>query len=319
MVYDCIPFFNEIDILRLRLHILDPIVDRFIIEEATVTFSGEPKELCFEKNKELFKEFLPKITYIVVDNSPVDTTTHLRDKFQKNALEKGLADATDEDVILLSDVDEIPNPKVLARLIAEFDPDKIYHLAQRMFYCFLNMEEMSGNLLSITGEFPGVERRLWLGTKVFSKKNIPADGIIQLREASVTDPDAVRVPDGGWHFGYMGSKHEDDVAKRIGDKVVAAAHQEYNTQDILAEAKYRLMLGEDMFGRDAHFARVEIDETYPEYLLQHKAEYEYLIMPPVSKAKLMWIRLSMKVKRFVRRVVRKLKRMLSGRGGYAVR
>lgn len=313
MVYDCIPFFNEIDILRLRLHILAPIVDRFIIEEATVTFSGEPKELCFEKNKELFQEFLPKITYIVVDDSPVDTTTHLRDKFQKNALEKGLADATDGDVILLSDVDEIPNPEVLKKLIAEFDPDKIYHLAQRMFYCYLNMEEMSGNLLSITGEFPGVERRMWLGTKVFSKKNIPSDGIIQLREASVTAANAVRVADGGWHFGYMGSKHEDDVAKRIGDKVVAAAHQEYNTQDILAEAKYRLMLGEDMFGRDARFERVEIDETYPEYLLRHKAEYEYLIMPPVSKAKLMWIRVSMKVKRFVRRAVRKLKRMMGGR------
>ena len=83
MVYDCIPFFNELDILNLRLHVLNSYVDKFIIEEATVTFSGEPKELCFEKNKEMFREFLPKIEYIVVDNSPVNTTTHLRDKFQK--------------------------------------------------------------------------------------------------------------------------------------------------------------------------------------------------------------------------------------------
>ena len=44
MVYDCIPFFNELDILKLRLHILDPIVDQFVIEEATVTFSGEKKD-----------------------------------------------------------------------------------------------------------------------------------------------------------------------------------------------------------------------------------------------------------------------------------
>ena len=175
----------------MRLHIMDPIVDRFVIEEATVTFSGEPKELCFEKNKELFREFLPKITYIVVDNSPVDTTTHLRDKFQKNALVKGLADAADEDVIILSDVDEIPNPKTLQKVIDTFDPDKVYHFAQRMFYCFLNMEEVSGKLLSITGEFPGVKRKLWLGTKVFSKRSIPEDGIIQLREASVTAPNAV--------------------------------------------------------------------------------------------------------------------------------
>lgn len=311
MVYDCIPFFNEIDILKLRLHILDPIVDKFIIEEATVTFSGEPKELCFEKNKELFREFLPKIEYIVVDNSPVNTTTHLRDKFQKNALVKGLSDATDEDVIILSDVDEIPNPKVLREIIANFDKDKIYHLAQRMFYCFLNMEEVSGNLLSITGEFPGVERRLWLGTKVFSKKSIPADGIIQLREASVTSPNAVRVSDGGWHFGYMGSTSEKDVAKRIGTKVVAAAHQEYNDDVLLAEAADRLLLGQDMFGRDARFERVEVDESYPEYLLKHRAEYEYLIMPPVSKTKITWIKTTMKGKRFLRRAFRKIKRLFT--------
>ena len=302
MVYDCIPFFNEIDILKLRLHILNPIVDKFIIEEATVTFSGEPKELCFEKNKELFKEFLPKIEYIVVDNSPVDTTTHLRDKFQKNALVKGLSDATDDDVIILSDVDEI---------ITNFDKDKIYHLAQRMFYCFLNMEEVSGNLLSITGEFPGVERRLWLGTKVFSKKSIPADGIIQLREASVTSPNAVRVSDGGWHFGYMGSTSEKDVAKRIGTKVVAAAHQEYNDDVLLAEAADRLLLGQDMFGRDARFERVEVDESYPEYLLKHRAEYEYLIMPPLSKTKITWIKTTMKGKRFLRRAFRKIKRLFT--------
>ena len=310
MVYDCIPFFNELDILNLRLHIMDPLVDKFIIEEATVTFSGEPKELCFEKNKELFREFLPKIEYIVVDNSPVDTTTHLRDKFQKNALEKGLVNATDEDVIILSDVDEIPNPKVLKEIIENFDPDKIYHLAQRMFYCYLNMEEVSGNLLSITGEFPGVERRLWLGTKVFSRRSIPADGIIQLREASTTAPEAVRVADGGWHFGYMGSRQESDVSKRIGTKVVAAAHQEYNNQDTLAEAKDRLILGQDMFGRDARFKRVEIDDSYPKYLLEHLEEYDYLIMPSVSARKLLYTKVSMKIKRFFRKGFRKLRRLL---------
>ncbi len=308
MVYDCIPFFNELDILNLRLHILDPLVDKFIIEEATVTFSGEPKELCFAKNKELFKEFLPKIEYIVVDNSPVQMTTHERDKFQKNALERGLKNASDEDVIILSDADEIPNPKVLKEIIDHFDSGKVYHLAQRMFYCYLNMEEMSGKLLSVTGEFPGVHRKMWLGTKVFSKKSIPKEGIIQLREACVTDSGAVRVPDGGWHFGYMGSSREKDVSKRIGEKVVAAAHQEYNDQDTLAEAKDRLLLGQDMFGRDAQFQRVEIDGSYPEYLLAHLEEYQYLVMPPISRGRQAATRISMMVKRFFRKAVRRVRR-----------
>lgn len=308
MVYDCIPFFNELDILNLRLHILDPLVDKFIIEEATVTFSGEPKELCFAKNKELFEEFLPKIEYIVVDNSPVQMTTHERDKFQKNALERGLKNASDEDVIILSDADEIPNPKVLKEIIDHFDSGKVYHLAQRMFYCYLNMEEMSGKLLSVTGEFPGVHRKMWLGTKVFSKKSIPKEGIIQLREACVTDSGAVRVPDGGWHFGYMGSSREKDVSKRIGEKVVAAAHQEYNDQDTLAEAKDRLLLGQDMFGRDAQFQRVEIDGSYPEYLLAHLEEYQYLVMPPISRGRQAATRISMMVKRFFRKAVRRVRR-----------
>lgn len=310
MVIDCIPFFNELDILKLRLHILDPLVDRFVIEEATHTFSGLPKDLCFEKNREMFEEFLPKITYLVVDNSPEEISTHERDKFQKNALAKALTDASDEDVLILSDVDEIPNPAVLQELVKRFDPDKIYHLAQRNFYCYLNMEEVSGNLLSITGEFPGVERRMWLGTKVFAKKNIPESGIIDLREISPEDPRSVRVADGGWHFGYMGSCHETDVSKRVGTKVVAAAHQEYNTEDVLAEVKDRLILGEDIFGRNAVFQWAVVDESYPQYLLEHKSEYDYLIMPPISRGKKAFVKIWMLIKRFCRKVRRRIRRIL---------
>jgi len=310
MVIDCIPFFNELDILKLRLHILDPLVDRFVIEEATHTFSGLPKDLCFEKNKEMFEEFLPKITYLVVDNSPEEISTHERDKFQKNALAKALTDVSDEDVLILSDVDEIPNPIVLQELVKKFDPDKIYHLAQRNFYCYLNMEEVSGNLLSITGEFPGVKRRMWLGTKVFAKKNIPESGIIDLREISPEDPRSVRVADGGWHFGYMGSCHETDVSKRVGTKVVAAAHQEYNTEDVLAEVKDRLILGEDIFGRNAVFQWAVVDESYPQYLLEHKSEYDYLIMPPISQGKKIFVKIWMLIKRFCRKVRRRICRML---------
>ena len=310
MVIDCIPFFNELDILKLRLHILDPLVDRFVIEEATHTFSGLPKDLCFEKNREMFEEFLPKITYLVVDNSPEEISTHERDKFQKNALAKALTDASDEDVLILSDVDEIPNPAVLQELVKRFDPDKIYHLAQRNFYCYLNMEEVSGNLLSITGEFPGVERRMWLGTKVFAKKKIPESGIIDLREISPEDPRSVRVADGGWHFGYMGSCHETDVSRRVGTKVVAAAHQEYNTEDVLAEVKDRLILGEDIFGRNAVFQWAVVDESYPQYLLEHKSEYDYLIMPPISRGKKAFVKIWMLIKRFCRKVRRRIRRIL---------
>lgn len=301
MIFDCIPFFNELDILKLRMQILSPIVDYFVLEESTVTFSGEPKEMVFAKNRDLFAEFADKIRHVAVEDSPMEgVTTHERDKYQKNQLIRALSDAGAEDIIIFSDVDEIPNPKTLERLIAQFEPDKIYHLAQRMFYCFLNMEEVSGNLLSITGEFPGVERKQWLGTKICSFAQLPAEGIVYLREVSPTDPRSVRIADGGWHFGYMGGDGERDVAKRIGIKVRAAAHQEYNSKRYLNEAVDRLLCGEDIFDRDAKFVRVEIDASFPAYLREHQEEYDFLIAPALSRTVLLakrarlWMRQSMR-------------------------
>lgn len=301
MIYDCIPFFNELDILKLRMQILAPYVDRFVLEEASVTFSGEKKEMLFSKNREMFREFEDKIIYIAVENSPMSgVTTHERDKFQKNQLIRGMDGCKPDDIVIFSDVDEIPNPETLQEILKDFDPSKIYHMAQRMFYCFLNMEEVSGNLLSITGEFPQVTRRQWLGTKICSFGNLPREGIVYLREVSPEDPRSVRVADGGWHFGYMGG--ERDVAKRIGVKVQAAAHQEYNKSRYLNEAVDRLLCGEDIFGRNARFVQVPIDETYPKYLREHQEEYAFLIAPKISRAGAACRKLKLACRQWLRRI-----------------
>lgn len=302
MIYDCIPFFNELDILKLRMKIMSPYVDKFVLEESTVTFSGESKAMIFAEHRDMFAEFADKIVYVAVDNSPMSgVTTHERDKFQKNQLIRGMADCKPDDIVIFSDVDEIPNPKVLTEIINNFDSTKIYHLAQRMFYCFLNMEEISGNLLSITGEFKGVEKKQWLGTKICSFGNLPKEGIVFLREVSPDDPRSVRVADGGWHFGYMGGDGERDVAKRIGVKVQAAAHQEYNKSRYLDEAVDRLLCGEDIFDRDARFVCVPIDESYPDYLREHREEYAFLIAPEISKAGIAWKKTKLACMRCVRK------------------
>ena len=302
MIYDCIPFFNELDILKLRMQILSPYVDKFVLEESTVTFSGEPKEMIFAKNRDMFREFEDKILYVAVDNSPMSgVTTHERDKFQKNQLIRAMTEAKPDDIVIFSDVDEIPNPKVLQKIVQNFDQEKIYHLAQRMFYCFLNMEEVSGNLLSITGEFQGVDRKQWLGTKICCFKNLPKEGIVFLREVSPKDPRSVRVPDGGWHFGYMGGDGERDVAKRIGIKVQAAAHQEYNKSRYLNEAVDRLLCGEDIFDRNAKFIRVPIDDSYPEYLREHQEENAFLIAPEIGQAGIAWKKMKLACKACLRK------------------
>jgi beta-1,4-mannosyl-glycoprotein beta-1,4-N-acetylglucosaminyltransferase len=314
MVFDCIPFFNELDILKLRLEILDPYVDKFILEEATVTFSGKKKEMLFDKNRELFKKYLDRIVYVPVTDTP-DVSSHERDYFQKNRLMEGLkaAGAGDEDVIIFGDVDEIPNPVELKKIIDNFDPDKVYHLAQRNFYAFLNMEEKSGNILSITGDFPEFkgENRKWLGTKVTSLRNIPREGIVRLRDlVSVCDKRSVRIAEGGWHFGYMGGYHETNPIKRIGDKIKAAAHQEYNDREILAETMDRLILGQDIFGRNGRFERVDIDDSYPDYIRDHLKEYDYLVMPPITAFSRFTHSFDITVGRFCRKAYHRILRIM---------
>jgi beta-1,4-mannosyl-glycoprotein beta-1,4-N-acetylglucosaminyltransferase len=121
---------------------------------------------------------------------------------------------------------------------------------------------------------------------------------------------SVRVSDGGWHFGYMGGSHETNPAKRIGVKVKAAAHQEYNDRELLAETMDRLVLGQDIFGRDARFERVEVDNSYPEYLLQHLSEYDYLVMPPITILSRLYHKFDITVGRFCRKAYHKILRMI---------
>ena len=281
MVYDCFQFFNELDLLKLRLHVMAPVVDRFVISEATETFSGMKKKLYYEENKELFAEFADKIIHVVVDDTPPGYT-HDRDTFQKSAVGRGLKGCTDEDIIIFSDLDEIPNPEKVREVVSAIrenkngEQGKVFHMAQRLFYCYFNMEEVSGNLLSYSGEFEGVERKKWLGSKICSYKVAKTMPLVELRWPKCKE-NGVRIDDGGWHFGYMGGSGEKDVKKRVAEKVRSAAHQEYNNRSVLAEVDDKIRDGEDIFGREAKFVQVPIDNSFPEYLCSHKEEYAHLI------------------------------------------
>ena len=278
MVYDCFQFFNELDILKIRLNVLSPVVDKFVISEATETFSGLKKPLYYEENKELFAAFADKIIHVVVDDTP-EGDTHARDTFQKNAVTRGLKDCTDEDIIIFSDLDEIPNPDKIQEILQNFQEDKIYHFAQRLFYCYLNMEEVSGSLLSYAGEFEGVERKKWIGTKMCSYKLLREQNL-QLGELRFPERKAIgiRVEDGGWHFGYMGGHGEKDIKKRVQEKVVSAAHQEYNSKHVLSNVTDQIKDGKDIFGRNARFVRCAIDDSFPQYIREHQDELDFLIM-----------------------------------------
>ena len=113
MLVDSFMFYNELDILELRLMCLDRYVDRFVLVEAEVNHVGGPKELFFEKNKERFAKWLPKITHIVVSaaEAPKEESPWCREKYQRECILRGLEDVPNDSIVMISDVDEIPDMK----------------------------------------------------------------------------------------------------------------------------------------------------------------------------------------------------------------
>jgi len=110
MLVDTFMFYNELDVLELRLTVLGPHVDLFVIVEAEVNHVGGPKELFFQNNKERFGEWLPKIRHIVVnkDECPTDENPWSREKYQRECILRGLEGVPDDACIMVSDLDEIP-------------------------------------------------------------------------------------------------------------------------------------------------------------------------------------------------------------------
>ena len=126
----------------------------------------------------------------------------------------------------------------------------------------------------------------------------------------------VRVDDGGWHFGYMGGMGEKDVKKRVAEKVRSAAHQEYNNRTVLSEVDDKIKDGEDIFGRDAVFVQIPIDESFPEYIREHKEEYAHLIKQEETRMEAAFRHFRRNVRSgsrktvvFCKRIVKKILRM----------
>ena len=151
-------YFDEDLVLDLRLNILNDHVDKFVIAEATKDHTGRDKKLNF--NLKNFSKFKDKIKYIVVENMPINLKSykknwpvhHLRDQHQRNSLAKGFGNCDTNDLIMISDIDEIPDPKK----ISEF---KI----KNKYACFIQKNFQSKlNLLNITDEH-------WMGTKICQK------------------------------------------------------------------------------------------------------------------------------------------------------
>lgn len=287
-IYDSFLFFNELDILEIRLNILYPFVDYFVISEAETTFSGLSKPFYYLENKERFSRFEDKIIHNVVREANSDQLSALGEKYQTNVIfhqtdawqkdtiaERLLEICSDEDIIIWSDVDEIPNPNYISTLKLFYEHGTVYNFAQEYCMCYLNMVEKSGCFRSQTYDDGHAAYPKWIGTKAFDLNFLKKYTLTDMRRPLPSEKN-FRIDPGGWHWTYVGSEGlsaEDRVIK----KIEGAAHQEFNNNDIKVRVSELLRNNQDPLGRGGAYEIVEIDNTYPNYITENIDKYSYLI------------------------------------------
>ena len=265
-IYDCFQYFNEDHILDLRFNILNEKVDYFIISESTKTHQGNDKKLNFNVNN--FKKFKHKIKYIVADyeeNPDFDNHTggeSVIEQHQRNSLSRGLVDANDNDLIILSDSDEIPD---LNKLNQVKKSSKFTAFSQMMFMYKLNLQNLNESN--------------WIGSKMLLKKNflIPQ----KLRDLKFKnypfwrfDKINQQIIEGGWHFSFL--QKPSDIAK----KIKSFSHGEFHQNQFIDEKKIeeKISNNEDVFGRGFDLKKINIDESYPSFIRENKSSLKDWIL-----------------------------------------
>lgn len=237
MVYDCFTFFNEFELLELRLHELEKVVDKFVLVESNKTHSNLPKPLYFSENKSQYSDFLDRIIHIVVDDMPLGEKPRdhwKRERFQRNAISRGLKGCSPQDIIMVSDIDEIPNAHTVERFCENFTiRDGIFPgLPHRILNAHITRFFLKPFRRKLRKRHPYVWKleqylcALYLNRRVRSEEWWYGTRIMHFRDLSC--PEEMRhsgykiIRNGGWHFSYMGD------ANRIKTKIKATPHQEIN-------------------------------------------------------------------------------------------
>lgn len=234
MILDAFTFYNELNMLEYRLQELYDHVDWFILVEATHTFRGDPKPLFFTENRERFRRYLDKIIVVVVEDMPMDTDAWGRERHQRNAIRRGVEQVSPsmESILLISDVDEIPDKTILPLLSS----DTLYTLEQDMYYYDCTWKYNESCIAA-----KSVPIHLYLhydcdAHKIrFDIKNLP------------------RIRYAGWHFSYFGD------ANFIRTKIESFSHQEYNSETYKNRTHVEdcIQRGADMFSRQyIHLTKV---------------------------------------------------------------
>ena len=265
MIYDCFSYWDEDLLLELRLNILDKHVDFFVVVEGNKTWQNNSKNLRFDINK--FIKFKERIIYIPVTDMPNGLDPYLRENFQRNAIMRGLEKANDDDHILISDLDEIPNPDQLKN----FQSNMRYAVfKQNHFYYKFNLQNEKqpfwyGSRICVKKYLKSPQ---WLRDLKFKKR--PFWRLDKLRLNNIIDK-------GGWHFCNL-KKPEQLLYKY---KNLCETNDPVNFKEKIDD-KYlsldsinrMIQAKKDIIGRNHIYKKIEIDKSFPNYLLNNLDNYK---------------------------------------------
>ena len=291
-VFDVFLFGYELDLLEIRMNLLDPYVDYFVFSEGGKTFSSENKEFVFKKTDKRFKKFKDKIIYTKIKEPTqeelqakgleynVKRESFMRDTYYKDSILKVLKEhCTDEDVIIWSDLDEVPNPEVIENIQDFYKPGTVYNFAQDNYQAALNWFETSGTIVSQTQDFSyGEEGPRWIGTKMCDFATLKKYTLTGMRR-ELPKENNLRIYPGGWHWSTVGSDEETTIYDRVMKKIKSSAHTELNNDRLIGELEQRLKDGRSPLGQDnASYCICHFDEDrFPQYLIDNQEKYSYLI------------------------------------------
>lgn len=276
-IFDCFLFFNEFELLKVRLEYLYEYVDYFVITESNLTQAGWQKPLYYNENKHLFKKWEDKIIHNVVDFVPDDFSKRTSDSninkildicsrythyphdvwryenetFQRECILLPLINRCNEnDVVLISDLDEFPKRELINTLT--FDNNHInFHNSMRQYY--INVEKINED---------------WIGTFACKWKYLSVldKGLNGLRMAKRTQGQTLQ--NAGWHFTFLGGP------EKVKEKIRAYGHQEFNNEYILSNVEQRIASNQDIFFRsDAFYVDTSLDTIDNDLLESFKSYY----------------------------------------------
>lgn len=262
-IYDLFTFNNELDLLEIRLNELDSVVDTFIICESTMSHNNKPKPLYFSNNRKRFEKFLHKIDLVIFDSVKHTDSWSIENDHRRALSEKIPVNLNEEDILLLSDLDEIPRKDIVEKLKSRREDQFPVTLCSTMYSgSFHNHVIAPPNQLHNDGT---------VALKFIQyKQNQDLQHYRNIRSQTLP-----RIYDAGWHFTSMGGP------KNVLKKIQSFAHNEYRDSGVAYTERGisdAIKEGTDVFGRIGYVVeKVELDDTFPKYLLENKDKFKNLI------------------------------------------